>query len=137
MGEIAEMMLDGTLCEGCGAYIDDEGGDGIPRYCSPQCARDRGATWAAPRWVSARAQAERDGDGRYIGPTAYKPTKAWRRKLEAFGEVRAHDFYHWQVRKGARVLADWWPHKGKFRVSGAIQHGREADLIRALTKAGL
>ena len=23
MGEIAEMMLDGTLCECCGAYIDD------------------------------------------------------------------------------------------------------------------
>src|SRR5688500_10789686 len=43
MGEIAEMMLDGTLCECCGSYIDEEGGDGFPRYCSPQCDRDRGA----------------------------------------------------------------------------------------------
>lgn len=43
MGEIAEMMLDGTLCEGCGSYIDDDGAEGMPRYCSPQCARDRGA----------------------------------------------------------------------------------------------
>lgn len=40
MGDIAEMMLDGTLCEGCGEYIG--GGDGFPRYCSPSCARDRG-----------------------------------------------------------------------------------------------
>ena len=43
MGEIAEMMLDGTLCEGCGVYLDDDGADGFPRYCSEECARDRGA----------------------------------------------------------------------------------------------
>lgn len=41
-GEIAEMMLDGTLCECCGEYIGD-GDSGYPRYCSEQCARDRGA----------------------------------------------------------------------------------------------
>jgi hypothetical protein len=40
MGEYAEMMLDGTCCEGCGEYIG--GGDGFPRYCSPECAGDRG-----------------------------------------------------------------------------------------------
>lgn len=33
MGEIADMMLDGTLCEGCGEYLDGEG-FGIPRYCN-------------------------------------------------------------------------------------------------------
>lgn len=32
MGEIADMMLDGTLCEGCGVYLGDE--CGYPRYCS-------------------------------------------------------------------------------------------------------
>ena len=42
MGEIAEMMLDGTLCECCGAYIDDGEESGFPRYCSEECARDRG-----------------------------------------------------------------------------------------------
>ena len=41
MGEIAEAMLDGTLCEGCGVYI---GQDSLG-YCSEQCARDRGADW--------------------------------------------------------------------------------------------
>lgn len=41
-GEIAEMMLDGTLCEGCGEWMGGEGFGG-PRYCSASCARDRGA----------------------------------------------------------------------------------------------
>ena len=31
MGEIAEMMLDGTLCEQCGEYIGE--GEGYPRAC--------------------------------------------------------------------------------------------------------
>lgn len=31
MGEIAEMMLDSTLCQVCGDYLG--WGDGIPRYC--------------------------------------------------------------------------------------------------------
>jgi hypothetical protein len=42
MGEIAEMMLDGTLCECCGEFIHDGEAEGFPRYCSPQCAADRG-----------------------------------------------------------------------------------------------
>lgn len=33
MGEIADMMLDGDLCEECGAYIDG-GSFGVPRKCS-------------------------------------------------------------------------------------------------------
>lgn len=41
MGEIADMMLDGTLCEACGVYIEGDG-EGFPRYCSEACARDRG-----------------------------------------------------------------------------------------------
>lgn len=31
MGEVAEMMLDGTLCEECGGYIGDA--VGYPRSC--------------------------------------------------------------------------------------------------------
>ena len=43
MGEIADMMLDGTLCEGCGVYIDGEA-QGFPRYCSKECAAASGFT---------------------------------------------------------------------------------------------
>jgi hypothetical protein len=42
MGEMAEMMLDGTMCEGCGVLLDGES-PGYPRYCSTECADDRGA----------------------------------------------------------------------------------------------
>lgn len=34
MGDIADMMLDGTLCEGCGEYLGE--GDGFPQRC-PGC----------------------------------------------------------------------------------------------------
>jgi len=37
MGEIAEMMLDGILCEGCGVYMGDECGHS--RRCR-SCQRD-------------------------------------------------------------------------------------------------
>lgn len=36
MGEIAEMMLDGTLCEGCGVFLNAEP-TGYPCHCS-SCA---------------------------------------------------------------------------------------------------
>lgn len=49
MGEIADMMLDGTLCEGCGGTIDDPIDADIPDYCSMECAKDRNADW----WIKA------------------------------------------------------------------------------------
>jgi Zn finger protein HypA/HybF involved in hydrogenase expression len=42
MGEIAEMMLDGTLCEGCGVFLNAEP-TGYPCYCS-SCASERKAS---------------------------------------------------------------------------------------------
>jgi hypothetical protein len=42
MGEVADMMVNGFLCEACGELIDGEE-PGFPRYCSPRCAVDRGA----------------------------------------------------------------------------------------------
>lgn len=41
MGEIAEMMLDGTLCEGCGTVFDDHETPGYPRRCA-SCQEDEG-----------------------------------------------------------------------------------------------
>ena len=37
MGEMAAMMIDGTMCQECGTYISE--GDGYPRYCE-SCASD-------------------------------------------------------------------------------------------------
>lgn len=33
MGEIADMVLDGVLCQVCGCYMEDEDGDGFPVTC--------------------------------------------------------------------------------------------------------
>jgi hypothetical protein len=38
MGDISDMMIDGTLCEGCGVYLEGES-FGVPRYCA-SCERD-------------------------------------------------------------------------------------------------
>lgn len=40
MGDIAEMMLDGLLCEGCGEVFDDFDAPGYPRKCSA-CGGDK------------------------------------------------------------------------------------------------
>jgi predicted nucleic acid-binding Zn ribbon protein len=40
MGEIADMMLDGTLCIMCGVYIGE--GDGVYRFCSEKCKENYG-----------------------------------------------------------------------------------------------
>lgn len=43
MGEIAEMMLEGILCAGCGevleSAIEDGEAPGFPMYCSAACAK--------------------------------------------------------------------------------------------------
>ena len=40
MGDIADGMLGGELCEGCGMPLDGEPG-GYPRWCSLECASER------------------------------------------------------------------------------------------------
>jgi hypothetical protein len=40
MGDIADAMLNGELCEGCGVHLPGEA-PGHPRYCSKQCRADR------------------------------------------------------------------------------------------------
>lgn len=38
MGDVADMMLDGTLCEGCGVALNDDAPLGYPRRCA-DCER--------------------------------------------------------------------------------------------------
>ena len=45
MGDIAEMMLTGVLCECCGEPLPDGCSEAdIPMYCCEGCAEDRGAS---------------------------------------------------------------------------------------------
>lgn len=45
MGDIAESMLDGTMCAECGTYLG--GGEGYPVYCSYCAPRQRPAAISA------------------------------------------------------------------------------------------
>lgn len=47
MGDIADMMIDGILCEQCGVYIDDDP-PGHPRLC-PSCAHEEAKRAPKPR----------------------------------------------------------------------------------------
>jgi len=38
MGDIADMMLEGTLCAGCGVYLGEDD-NGYPTYCE-DCKRE-------------------------------------------------------------------------------------------------
>lgn len=46
MGEIAEMMLDGDMCQYCGVWVG--GGDGYPQSCAG-CADDDQPDYIDPR----------------------------------------------------------------------------------------
>ncbi|MDE2469662.1 MAG: hypothetical protein KGL35_13225 [Bradyrhizobium sp.] len=57
MGEIADMMLDGTMCSRCGEFLHDGAdGDGFPQLCG-SCRREDRAERAAPK--SARLMVPR------------------------------------------------------------------------------
>lgn len=40
MGDIADMIVEGVLCPGCGTFVGS--GDGFPQYCSKSCAERNG-----------------------------------------------------------------------------------------------
>lgn len=124
MGEIADMMLDGTMDFETGEFnFDGSDGPGFPMT---------GAD--AARWKRDARTSRRERRGTPL-PGAAAVTAKTREKIEALGELRQNDAYHWQVRRGRVILADWWPHKNKYRIAGRNYHGNESDFLRALAKS--
>lgn len=68
MGDIADAMLDGTLCECCGEYIGSDAG--YPQYCSDECAADSGAEEEAPTNEEADTQRHCTTCGKRLKSTA-------------------------------------------------------------------
>lgn len=133
MGEIAEMMLDGTMDPETGEFnFDGEDGPGWPMTAAEARAYKRGTRGHNRARHHREPYAARPA---YDGATACSVTKAVRKKIEAFGNLRANDFYHWQVRKGGRLVADWWPHRSKYRIADKTMRGNAGDFVRALAKA--
>lgn len=105
-----------------------------------------GAFWA----ISHELAGLDYGDGfaelepRRAGPPSYTVSKKLRACIEQHGELRQCDAYHWQVRAGRIVVADWWPHKRKFRIKGDAKTtqagldraGHEKAFLKALAERG-
>lgn len=94
MGEYAEMMLDGTLCEACGEFIDDGGGEGIPRYCSTACAADRGMVYTPPARRQRMPQPKRLTIVYKVAADPQQAHKPWLcpcgKRFKADGDARQH-----------------------------------------------
>jgi len=130
MGEIADMMLDGTMdCETGEWNFDGEDGPGFPMTSAEAAAfrRDTG-------WGGRGHRGPRDPDAPRE-PPIFQCSKKLRKRIETFGTLRHNDAYHWQVRdpKG-KLLADWWPHKSKYRIDAKNYRGNEGDFVKALEK---
>lgn len=138
MGEIAESMLDGTVCEACGTYIEGDA-PGHPRYCSDACAKDRGAK---PRGYGLMS---RDDD--------MSDTEMWRALKKHGQEKRASNLTNslqllidakikYTSRNGgvhcmvecATGIIDFWPGTGKFIQRGTKKQGRGVRAVLELAR---
>ena len=104
MGEIAEMMLDGTLCEGCGEFIGE--GDGFPQYCSSTCAQNRGADT-----TQVKGNMREDPDPDFLA--IHKPSDM--NNLEMFLYGRQYNFVHSDRtdKKGQPMIGLMFTQKGQ------------------------
>lgn len=72
MGEVAEMMMDGTLCQGCGVFINEDA-PGHPCSCRDCGAEDK----AASKSAKVRAHQERQAAQKKVPcPTCGRRVKA-------------------------------------------------------------
>lgn len=128
MGEIAEMMLDGTMDPETGEWnFDGADGPGWPMTAA-EAADYKRATGRGRQGGQRRETTE---------APVYRCTKKIRKAIEAFGELRHNDAFHWQVVGHRKIIADWWPHKRKWRLAGKTETGDERAFIAALkTSAG-
>jgi hypothetical protein len=106
MGDIADMMLDGILCEGCGEYIGAP--TGYPMRCSG-C-----------------------GGGHSSEPAAWKVDEG--KKIEALiaKGFKIQKFTDFHFRINSKV--DVWPSKGKYWVLGTQIKGKYYKLEDLLEK---
>jgi len=114
MGEIAEMMLDGTLCECCGEFIGE--GDGFPQYCSSECSSGRGVV----------AEPTKKKEGKKRRQKRRKARKRLERLEKISTEFKEHGHLwwilsetHWRMIVNNKNL-DYWPSTGTFSYDGKV-----------------
>ena len=87
MGEIAEAMLDGTMCSSCGEYLG--GNEGYPVQCAG-CRREERRQPAIPRFdryaVQGSPKLQKPGDSLRQGDKMSCPFCVRRLKVTGFGD---------------------------------------------------
>jgi hypothetical protein len=118
MGEIAESMLDGSMCELCGEYLGEAVGD--TRRCS-ECNDDEVDPSIDTFRILKKQNQEKRAHNRHISQVALTE-----RGYEF--EVKNGDAH--LIVQTARGVVDFWPGTGKFRVraSGHISRGLQEFL---------
>lgn len=126
MGEMAEYVLNGDDCEGCGEYLGD--GPGFPRRCSA-CSGGSPGTLYSSRRERNRAKRKRQRR-RKAEKLAELLTSGAKDAMLAAGWVQ-RSTYHWQLRTPAGLI-DYWPSSGKWMRGGVVQHGTHAEVMAAV-----
>lgn len=107
MGEIADMMLDGTLCEGCGVFIGT--GAGYPVRCE-DCGGDGCEGFADQKQRSQDKRASnRENSARLLHQAGVRFDMK-------------NDGAHLIVR--SNPIVDFWPGTGKYIQRGTNKQGR-------------
>lgn len=87
MGESAEAMLDGTMCQVCGEYLG--GDEGYPVTCAG-CRQDERRELRVPRFdryaIKANPKIQKPGDAIRKGDTMACPFCVKRVKVVGFGD---------------------------------------------------
>lgn len=109
MAEIAEAMIGGEMCEGCGVYLGEA--VGYPQYCSEACAKMRGADMSQ---VVGEADVEEDWE-------AHKKERAEKKKRNREWSVAFLVEHGFEVKlmndaNGHYRIGQWdfWPATGVF-----------------------
>jgi len=108
MGEVADDILDGTLCQECGVYLGE--GDGYPRSCAG-CVGESSVDTAAIKRMEKQAK------------RAHAHAGYWRVLRDAGVTIVELSEYHWRL---PQYGIDLWPSTGKYKKTKAS--GKAAKL---------
>jgi len=126
MGEIAEAMISGEMCEACGEYIGED--VGYPLYCSIDCAKDRGAD------ISQVVQGMSEEDYRQERKEKKLSNERW--SIDHLKE-KGYEVQILSEKNGHYRIGEWdfWPRTGMFynRVDKRKDRGVK-NLIKLLTQ---
>jgi len=109
MGEIADLMINGDICEQCGCELGP--GDGFARVCSGCGGSSVGGEWRGP------------ADGSDILKQAKK--NGWAHTVHNNG-------YHWQFRRGTQEVNVWLRGDGRRKWLLNGMRGKASHNIQAL-----